>query len=92
MVRITFAEDDEKLTLKLEGRLMGARVHEVWQLVRQTELQNRRFEVDIHDLAFVDGEGEQTLLWLYRMGAHFLGGSEFSDCLCKTLGIPVSER
>jgi hypothetical protein len=67
-------------------------VHEVWTFVLHLELRNRRFEVDIRDLVFVDGEGEQTLLWLHRMGAHFLGGSEFSDCLCKTLGIPASER
>lgn len=91
MLRITVADDEDKLTLKLEGRLVGRSVHELWTVVRRTELGHRRFEVDIRDLSFADDEGEQVLLWVYRMGAKFLGGGSFSAFLCTRLGIPHSE-
>lgn len=87
MLRITVADNDDKVTLKLEGRLVGVWVHELWTVVHRTELQHRRFEVDIRDLTFADDEGEQALLWLYRMGAKFPGGGSFSEFLCNRLGI-----
>ena len=92
MLRITVTDNHDKLTLKLEGRLVEGWVQELWTVLLRTELQHRRFEVDIRDLSFADEEGEQALLWLYKMGAKFLGGGSFSEFLCNRLGIPRSQR
>lgn len=92
VLRITVVDSDDRVTLKVEGRLVGAAVHELWSATRHIALQARCFEVDIGGLTFADDEGEQALLRVYKTGARFLGGTPFSEFLCSRLEIPHSSR
>lgn len=90
MLRISFVETCDNLTLKLEGSLAGDSVYHLKALVQQAIPRQRQLEVDMRGITFVDGQGEQLLVWLYRMGARFHSGSIYIDALLKILGIPAS--
>lgn len=91
VLRITLSTSD-KVTLKLEGRLVGPWVDELRAAVLRTSGSRMPLELDVGDLTFADDDGEQALLWLYRMGAQFRGDGSFSDYLCKRLAIPLLSR
>lgn len=92
MLRITLFHNSDGITLKLEGRLVGLWVHEMRVVVLRAEVRQGPFMVDISDLTFADHEGEQALLWLYRMGAQFAGEASFPAYLCRRLRIPLQHK
>jgi anti-anti-sigma regulatory factor len=76
MLRVTVNQDHgEFVTLKLEGKLSGARVLElsrVWQSL-EPSLGSRKLSVDLRDVTFADSKGIQALAEIYsRTGAAFL--------------------
>ncbi len=75
MLRITAINTSDKILLRLEGRLVGPWVEELRKTVWQTNAWRGTLEIDVTDLTFADEEGEQTLLWLGRMGARFRGNN-----------------
>jgi hypothetical protein len=68
----------------LEGRLSGEWVKE---LIRVThELGPRTASVfDIEEVSYVDSLGEETLLWLNRLGAKFIAENVYGKYLCQRL-------
>ena len=90
MLRITCDENDSKVVLKLEGRLVGPWVEELRMRVLQLRPMQVALEVDITDLSFADDEGEQALLWLFKMGSQFRGSGVYARYLCESLGIRSS--
>ena len=83
---------NDKLSLKLEGRLVGSWVDELRNTVWQTNGWRRPFEVDVADLTFADEDGENALEWLHRMGARFLGKGPSTRYLFERLQIPLHSR
>jgi len=76
MLRVTVNQDqDEFVTLKLEGKLAGARVLElnrVWQAL-EPSLGTRKLSVDLRGVTFADSKGKQALAEIHsKTGATFL--------------------
>ena len=74
MLRITTSEDDQALTLRLEGRLEGLWVGVLTDCSEQAipRLQGRRLRVDLHGVMFVDPQGKARPAELYAGGAELL--------------------
>lgn len=90
MLRITCRENGSTVLLRLEGRLVGPWVEELRLKVLQLRPSETALEVDISDLSFADDAGEQTLLWLLRIGSKFRGSGVYGRYLCESLGIQLS--
>ena len=64
-------EEAEKVTLKLEGKMVGPWVEEcrrVWQTLIPS-LPPKKFALDLRGLTFVDASGTQLLREIYRATA-----------------------
>lgn len=89
MLRITASTVNEKVVVKLEGRLVGPWVDELRETVWRTNGCRQPLEIDVADLTYVDQDGENALTWLHRMGARFQGRGPFSAYLFERLKIPL---
>lgn len=93
MLRISTTTNDNKLTLKLDGRLVGPWVDELRKTVFTTDASTLSLEIDVSDLTYADDEGERALCWLYKMGAIFRGkGASHAEYLFQRLKIPFQPR
>jgi len=92
VLRITVTTSDEKIFLKLEGRLAGPWVDELKKTVLSTDAWCQPLEIDVSGLTFAEDEGEQILSRLHRMGARFQGKGPFPEYLCDRLKIPLSHQ
>lgn len=89
MLRITATTTDDKVALKLEGRLVGPWVDELRKTVFPTNGWSQRLEIDVTDLTFADDDGEVALCWLHSIGARFQGKGSCSRYLFERLEIPL---
>jgi len=78
-------------TLKLEGRLVADWAERARLLVTK-EVIPQGLIVDLSDLSYVDSTGEQLLTWLASVGAEFVAGNGFAECICERLRLPPMEN
>jgi len=79
MLRITTIDDGPMTTFRLEGKLVGEWVDELercYVSVKTVDPQ-RKIEIDISDLDFIDKKGEVLLERLYLDGARPHGDNPF---------------
>ena len=83
MLRITVHENQESLTLQLEGRLAGPWLRELEECWQSTLAQNRKpiLRVDLTGVTFIDDAGKVCLAAMHRQGAELVA----SDCLTKDI-------
>lgn len=84
MLRITLPTCEDHPEFLLEGKLAGLWVKE---LIRVTgHLGPGTTAVfDLENVIYVDSLGEETLLWLNRLGAGFIVENVYGRNLCKRL-------
>jgi len=84
VLRITLPTRENDSLFILEGRLAGDWVKELIRVTR--DLGPRTTSVfDIEDVFYVDPLGEETLLWLNRLGATFITENAYGKDLCQRL-------
>jgi hypothetical protein len=84
VLRITLPTRENDSLFILEGRLAGDWVKELIRVTR--DLGPRTTSVfDIEDVFYVDPLGEETLLWLNRLGATFIAENVYGKDLCRRL-------
>lgn len=91
MLRVITIQTVDILTIKLEGRLTGERAEQVRTLVTRSNTE-MRLVVDITELMFVDGIGEEVLSLLKRFGAQFLAETAYSLDVCERLHLPPEPK
>ena len=74
--------------LKMEGRLVAAWAEQARLLVTK-EVVPKSLVVDLTELSYIDGAGEQLLKWLASLGAEFLAGNTYTLSVCESLHLPV---
>ncbi len=84
MLRITLPACDDDPVFTLEGRLAGEWVQELIRVTRQIP-PGTSCVFDIDNVFYVDSLGEETLLWLNRLGATFITRSAYGRNLCQRL-------
>lgn len=91
MLRISISQQEERICVILEGRLGGKWADELRYVILHTDLRNLPLEIDVKDVTAVDGNGEEVLRWLSRIGARFQAGTASTKWLFEQLGIPLTK-
>ena len=89
MGRITFDERPMGVTMQVMGRLAGNFAEETKQLVLRRNFP-ADLVVDLSEVTFADGCGEEALTWLGRLGAKFIAESSYASDLCERLHLRLS--
>ena len=88
MLRAAFSHKNDGLTLKLQGRLVGAWAVEVKSLVARHFVPNGLL-VDLSEVTYVDSVGEQLLLWLRDSQAKFVAETCHARDICERLQLAL---
>ena len=88
MLRAEFEDATNTLTLRMEGRLVGAFAEEVRKLMGRCRI-SRKLVVDVSEVTFVDMIGEHVLVWLGRIGAEFVADSSYPRDVCERLHLSL---
>lgn len=88
MLRVKTQESLEALTFRLEGRLTGEGAEHVRTLVTRSD-PDMPLVVDLTDVMFIDGIGEDVLSLLKRLGAEFIAETSYALHVCERLGLPL---
>ncbi len=82
MLRVTKTNQNETVTLKLEGRLVGPWVQEVTRVWDDTAgTPTGGYVVDLRSVTFVDSPGRALLATMSRHGAQLIA----TDCLTRNI-------
>jgi hypothetical protein len=88
MLRVEFHNAADTLTIRVEGRFVGAFAEEARTLVARCKIP-RELVVDLSEVTYVDTVGEQVLAWLGRVGAEFVADSSYPRDVCERLDLPL---
>ncbi|HVO60117.1 MAG TPA: hypothetical protein VMT53_04240 [Terriglobales bacterium] len=89
MLRVKMQESVDVLTFRLEGRLTGEGAEHVRTLVTRCDPE-MRLVVDLTEVMFIDGVGEEVLSLYKRLGAEFIAETSYSLHVCERLGLPLA--
>ncbi len=89
MFRISFDEHLAGVTVRIEGRFAGHFAGEAKQSILCRTFP-AELVVDLTEVTFADGAGEDALKWLSGVGAKFVAESSYALYLCERLRLPVS--
>jgi hypothetical protein len=88
MLRVKMQESLDVLTFRLEGRLTGEGAEHVRTLVTRCDPE-MRVVVDMTEVMFIDGVGEEVLSLFKRLGAEFVAETSYSLHVCERLRLPL---
>lgn len=91
MLRVETQQSDGSLICRLEGRFTGEGAEEVRTLVTRCD-SGLRLVVDLTEMLFVDGIGEQVLSFAKKLGAQFIADTAYSRDVCERLDLPLAGR
>jgi hypothetical protein len=89
MLRVKTQESLDALIFRLEGRLTGEGAEHVRTLVMRCDPE-MRLVVDLTEVMFIDGVGEDVLAVLNRLGAEFIADTSYSLHVCERLGLRLA--
>jgi anti-anti-sigma factor len=82
MLKVTTTNQDQTITLKLEGKLAGPWVQEVTRVWVDTAQSPRSdYVVDLRSVTFIDSPGQALLATMSRQGAQLIA----ADCLTRNI-------
>lgn len=87
MLRITPAEDAQRLVLQLEGKLSGPWVAELARAWAEAQpgLNQREAIIDLNAVCYVDEEGEALLQTLHQEGCTLCGNGPFTGPILEKI-------
>lgn len=82
MLKVTTTDEDQTITLKLEGKLAGPWVQEVDRVWANTARSSASgYVIDLCSVTFIDSPGQDLLAAMSRHGARFIA----IDCLTRNI-------
>lgn len=84
MLRISLPTREDSPLYVLEGKLAGLWAKELIRVTRQLGPGTTAI-FDLENVIYVDSLGENTLLWLNRLGATFIAENVYGKDLCRRL-------
>ena len=82
MLKVTTTNQNQTITIKLEGKLAGPWVQEVTRVWSDTAHTPRSgYVVDLRSATFIDSPGQALLKAMSRQGAQFIA----ADCLTRNI-------
>jgi len=91
MLRVETQELDGALVCRLEGRFTGEGAEEVRRLLTHCD-SKLELVVDLTDVMFIDGIGEEVLLFVKRLGAQFVAETSYSRDVCERLELSLADK
>lgn len=88
MLRVKMQDSVDILTFRLEGRLTGQGAEHVRALVTRSDPE-MRLVIDLTEVMFTDGVGEEVLSLCKRLGAEFIAETSYSLHVCERLRLPL---
>lgn len=93
-MKITIQEQDQKIEIKLEGRVAGAWVPEVRRVWEETapQLGTKTLSIDIRQVTYADAGGKQALRDIYaQTHARLIASSPWAQYLAEEI-MQIPER
>jgi anti-anti-sigma regulatory factor len=81
MLKVTTTNQDQTITLKLEGKLAGPWVEEVTRVWTNRAGTPRGYVIDLRSVTFIDSPGQALLATMSRQGAELIA----ADCLTRNI-------
>ena len=82
MLKVTTTDQNQTVTLKLEGKLVGPWVQEVTRVWDDTARTPRGgYVIDLRSVTFIDSPGKALLATMSRHGAQLIA----ADCLTRNI-------
>ena len=91
MLRVETQQLDGSLLCRLEGRFTGEGAEQVRTLVTRCD-SGLGLVVDLTEMMFVDGIGEQVLSFAKKLGAQFIADTAYSRDVCERLDLPMLRK
>jgi hypothetical protein len=91
MLRVEVHDASNTTWLRVEGRFVGAFAEDTKAMVVRCKLPSH-LVVDLSEVAFVDAEGEEVLLWLARIVAQFVANSCYTLDVCERLHLLIFQN
>jgi hypothetical protein len=88
MLRVKMEESLDVLTFRLEGRFTGEEAELARTFVTRCDPE-MPLVVDLTEVMFIDGVGEEVLSLLKRLGAKFIAETSYSLDVCERLCLPL---
>jgi len=91
MLRVEVQDIGKTVTMRLEGRFVGAFAKDTRDLVTRCKIP-LRLVVNLSEVTFVDAVGEEVLLWLARIGGEFAAENCYPLHVCERLHLPMVQK
>ena len=88
MLRVEYENVGNTVTMRVEGRFVGAFARE---LVTRCQI-SMPLVVNLSEVTFVDAVGEEVLSWLARIGGEFVAENCYPLHVCERLHLPMARK
>jgi hypothetical protein len=89
MLRVEILGSADTLNLKLQGRFVGGDAEHTRMLIARST-GGVKLLVDLTEVVFIDGVGEEVLSFLGRIGAEFVAATSYTLDICERLRLPLA--
>jgi hypothetical protein len=89
MLRVEIRDSADTLILRLEGRFTGDDAEHTRTLTARFAAREKLL-VDLTEVVFIDGVGEEVLFFLGRFGAEFVAPNSYVLDVCERLNLLVA--
>ena len=91
MLRVECQDVGNTVTMRVEGRFVGAFAKEARELVTRCRI-SMPLVVNLSEVTFVDAVGEEVLSWLARIGGEFVAENCYPLHVCERLHLPMARK
>jgi hypothetical protein len=91
MLRVEYQDVGNTVTMKVEGRFVGAFAKDARELVTRCRIP-MPLVVNLSEVTFVDAVGEEVLSWLARIGGVFVAENCYPLHVCEHLNLPMARK
>jgi hypothetical protein len=91
MLRVEYQDAGNTVTMRVEGRFVGAFAKDARELVTRCRI-SMPLVVNLSEVTFVDAVGEEVLSWLARIGGEFVAENCYPLHVCERLHLPMARK
>src|SRR5580700_12185545 len=91
MLRVEYQDVGNTVTMRVEGRLVGAFAKDARAVVMRCRI-SMPLVVNLSEVTFVDAVGEEVLSWLARIGGEFVAENCYPLHVCERLHLPMARK
>jgi hypothetical protein len=91
MLRVEYQDVGNTVTMRVEGRFVGAFAKDARELVTRCKI-SIPLVVNLSEVTFVDAVGEEVLSWLARIGGEFVAENCYPLHVCERLHLPMARK